>query len=153
MRPRPMSTHLIASTVLMGLVLGAVYLGIARLDSRERGQTAAALPATRSEATAGRLSETADDPAELGAIFVVLVLAVGAVTLVSVGGAPELLPAAFGIVVALLGLLVTGFLFLGTYVVVRQHGLGRAQGVAAGLFGVGGVGILVVSANLVFGFA
>lgn len=148
-----MSTHLIASTVLMGLVLGAIYLGIARLDRRERQQTSAALPATRSEAPAGRLSRTADDPAELGAIFVVLVLAVGAVTLVSVGGAPELLPGAFSIVVGFLGLLLTGFLFLGTYVVVRQHGLGTAQGVAAGLFGVGSVGILVVAANLVFGFA
>lgn len=147
-----MSTHLIASTVLMGLVLGVIYLGIARLDRQERQQTAAALPATRSEATVGRLSKTADDPAELGAIFVVLVLAVGAVTLVSVGGAPGRLPGGFGMLVALLGLLVTGFLFLGSYVVVRQHGLGRAQGVAVGLFGVGGVGILVVAANLVFEF-
>ena len=147
-----MSTHLIASTVLMGLVLGVIYLGIARLDRRERQETAATLPATRSEATVGRLSKTADDPAELGAIFVLLVLAVGAVTLASVGGAPDLLPGASGIVVVLLGLLVTGFLFLGSYVVVRQHGLGRAQGVAVGLFGVGSVGILVVAANLVFGF-
>lgn len=147
-----MSTHLIASTVMMALVLGVIYLGIARLDRRERQQTSTSLPATRSGAPAGRLSRTADDPAELGAIFVVLVLAVGAVTLASVGGAPDLLPGAFGIVVALLGLLLTGFLFLGTYVVVRQHGLGQAQGVAAGLFGVGSVGVLVVAANLVFEF-
>lgn len=147
-----MSTHLIGSTVLMVLVLGAIYLGLARIGTRQHAETAD-LPARRSDAAVGRLSETADDPAELGAIFVVLSLAIGAASLAAVGGPAEMLPSAFAAIVGLIGLLLVGFLFLGTYVVVRQHGLGRAQGVAAGLFGVGSVGILVVAANLVFGFA
>lgn len=145
-----MSTHLIGSTVLMVLVLGAIYLGIARIDKRQRTETAE-LPATRSEVVGGRLSQTADDPAELGAIFAVLVLVLGAMTLGVVGGPTAMLPNPFALVVALMGLLLTGFLFLGTYVVVRQYGLGPAQGLAAGLFLLGGAGILLVAANLVFG--
>lgn len=147
-----MSTHLIGSTVLMALVLGAIYIGLARIDRRQQTESAE-LPARRSDAAVGRLSETADDPAELGAIFVVLALAVGGASLAAVGGSSGTLPSGIGAIVGLIGLLLVGFLFLGTYVVVRQHGLGRAQGVAAGLFGVGGVGVLVVAANLVFGFA
>lgn len=144
-----MSTHLIVSTALMVVVLGAIYLGIARLGERQRSATSG-LPARRSETAAGRVSRRADDPAGLGAAFVVIVFALGALTLAAVGALPGGLPSAFGLVVGLLGLVVTGFLFLGTYVVVRQHGLGAAQGVAAGLFGVGGLGILLVAANLVF---
>lgn len=147
-----MSTHLIGSTVLMVVVLGAIYLGLARIDRRQRTE-AAELPARRSDAAVGRLGETADDPAELGAIFVVLALVVGGASLATVGGISGAVPNAFAAIVVLIGLLLVGFLFLGTYVVVRQHGLGRAQGVAAGLFGVGGVGILLIAANLVFGFA
>lgn len=145
-----MSTHLLLSTVLMVVVLGAIYLGIARLGDRQRSATGG-LPARRSEQAADRVSAAADDPAGLGAAFVVLVLAVGALTLGAVGAIPASLPGGFAVVVALMGLLLTGFLFLGTYAVVRQHGLGAAQGVAAGLFGVGGLGILFVAANLVFG--
>ena len=144
-----MSTHLVVSTVLMVVVLGAIYLGIARLGDRQRSATSA-LPARRPETAAGRISETAGDPVGLGAVFVVIVLALGVLTLAAVGGLPAGLPSAFVLVVGLLGLLLTGFLFLGTYVVVRQHGLGAAQGVAAGLFGVGGLAILLVAANLVF---
>lgn len=146
-----MSTHLLASTVLMAVVLGAIYLGIARLGDRQRNATGG-LPARRSEQAAGRVSAAADDPIELGAVFVVLVLAAGVLTLAAVGALPASLPGGFAVVVALMGLLLTGFLFLGTYVVVREHGLGTAQGVAAGLFGVGGLGILLVVGNLVFGF-
>lgn len=147
-----MSTHLIGSTILMVVVLGAIFLGIARLGTRRHTESAE-LPARRSDAAVGRLAKTADDPAELGAVFVVLTLAVGAVSLAAVGGVSGSLPGAFAAIVGLIGLLLVGFLFLGTYVVVRQHGLGRAQGVAAGLFGVGGVGILLIAVNLVFGFA
>lgn len=146
-----MSTHLIASTALMAVVLGAIYLGIARLGDRQRSATSSDLPARRSEAAGGRVSRAADDPTELGAVFVILVLATGALTLAAVGALPASVPSGFALVVGLLGLLLTGFLFLGTYVVVRQHGLGAAQGVAAGLFGVGGLGILLIAANLVFG--
>lgn len=148
-----MSTHLFGSTVLMALLLMAIFVGLARLGRRQRqGQGSGGLPAKRDETAMGRVSESADNPATLGAIFVVVVLAAGATTVGAVGGAGGL-PNAFAAVTALLGLLVTGFLFLGTYVVVRQHGLGRAQGLAAGLFGVGGVGVLVIAANLVFQFA
>ena len=146
-----MSTHLILSTSLMVVVLAATYFGIARLGDRQRGGDSG-LPARRSESVAGRVSRRKDDPAGLGAAFVVIVLALGALTLAAVGAIPGGLPSAFALVVGFLGLLLTGFLFLGTYVVVREHGLGTAQGVAAGLFGVGSLGILLVAANLVFKF-
>lgn len=147
-----MSTHLLASTVLMVLVLAGTYLGIARIGRRQR-TASTDLPARRSDAAADRLARASQSPAELGAVFVAVALLVGAVAVAAMGGSTVSLPGAFGLIVGLIGLLLTGFLFLGTYVVVRQHGLGRAQGFAAGLFGVGGVGILLVAANLVFGFA
>jgi hypothetical protein len=146
-----MSTHLFASTVLMVLVLAGTYLGIARLDRRQRSE-ATDLPARRSGAAAGRVAKAADDPAELGAGFVVVALLVGALSVAAMGGSTIPLPGTFGLIVGLLGVLLVGFLFLGSYVVVRQHGLGQAQGIAVGLFGVGGVGILLVAANLVFEF-
>ena len=147
-----MSTHLFGSTVLMALVVAAIFVGIARVDKRQRVETEG-LPATRSERAMGQATRTADSPARLGALFVVGALFVGVLTLAAVGGAPVSLPNAFALTVAMVGLLLVGFLFLGSYAVVRQHGLGHAQGVAAGLLLVGGAGILLVAANLVFGFA
>lgn len=149
-----MSTHLIGSTVLMALLVAGIFVGVTRIGRRHRErQGTGGVPARREGTRADRVSRTVDTPAGLGTIFVVLMLAAGLLTVAAVGGPVGDLPNAFAMVTALLGLLVTGFLFLGTYVVVRQHGLGPAQGVAAALFGVGGVGILVVAANLVFGFA
>jgi hypothetical protein len=93
-----------------------------------------------------------DTPAGLGAIFVVLTVTAGLLALTAVGGPADLLPSAFALIVGMLALLLVGFLFAGTYVVVRQHGLGPAQGLVVGLLGVGSAGILLVAANLVFGF-
>lgn len=148
-----MSAHLFGSTVLMALLVVAIFVGVTRVGRRHRRrQESAELPAKRDETAARRVSRTLDTPAGLGAVFVVLVLVAGLSTVAAVGGPLGSLPNAFALITAFLGLLVTGFLFLGTYVVVRQHGLGQAQGLAAGLFGVGGVGILVIAANLVFNF-
>lgn len=146
-----MSTHLLGSTVLMAVLVVAVFVAISRID--RRGQRTDGLPAKRSEAAMERAIRTANSPGRLGALFVAGVLVAGALTLAAVGGLSGTIPNAFVLVVALFGVLFVGFLFVGSYVVVRQHGLGHAQGVAAGLLGVGGAGILLVAANLVFGLA
>lgn len=146
-----MTTHLLGSTILMGLLFVLVLLTASRLSARSE-------PA---EASSGelvpldqRVSSTVDSPAGLGAIFVVLTLTLGVLTLVAIGGFESMtvtIPNVFVLVSGFIGLLLLGFLFLGSYVVVREHGFGPAQGIAAGLFGLGGALILLIAANLVFG--
>lgn len=146
-----MSTHLIGSTVLMALLVVTIFAGVSRIGQREKRDTAA-LPVKQADTPGGRVSRAADSPAGLGTIFLVLTLVLGATTLAAIGPASGMLPNAFAIVMGIVGLLLAGFLFLGTYAVVREYGLGAAHGVAAGLIGLGGAGILLVAANLVFDF-
>jgi len=72
--------------------------------------------------------------------FVAIAVGVGAVSLLAVGnfGLPEGLSGSLlTVVYAVVGLLLTGFVFLGAYFSVRGRGLGNAHGVAAGSFAAG----------------
>ena len=147
-----MSTHLLGSTVLMGLVFGAIFFALSRIgvtvgtDGAEEG---ALQPYT---GTAGAVEGGDESPMQLGAAFLGVALVLGALSVAAVGGmgaSESALPGLFGAIVALLGLLLVGFLFAGSYVMTRNHGLGRAHGIAAGLFLVGGAGILLVAVRLV----
>lgn len=148
-----MTASLLGSTLLMVILLAVVFVGASRIDSRTSGTGESGPPARRSASTARRISTAVDTPAGLGGAFVLIAVTAGALTVAAVGGLTTALPDAYVLTMVLFGLLLSGFLFAGTYVVVRQHGLGHAQGVAAGLLGLGGVGILLIAANLVFGFA
>jgi len=147
-----MSTHLLGSTVLMGLVFGAIFFALSRIgvsagtDATEEG---AIQPYT---GPAGELGGTEESPMQLGAAFLAVTLVLGALSVAAVGGmgtSEEVVPSLFGAIVGLLGLLLVGFLFSGSYVMARQHGLGQAHGIAVGLFLVGGAGVLLIAVNLI----
>lgn len=150
-----MSTHLIGSTILMGLVFAAIFYALSKIGV-QRSAEVADTDAVQPYATGPgeRPGEEEWSPQRLGALFLVVTLALGAISVGIVGGlgtaeglAPSLLGAAFGVI----GLLLIGFIFGGSYAMARSHGLGQAHSVAAGLFVAGGAGILVVAINLVTG--
>ena len=149
-----MSTHLLGSTVLMGLVFAAIFYSLSRIGVTRAGGGAEDGTIQPYSGTSGTVASSAS-PGRLGAMFLAVTLALGGLSVAVVGGmgaSESLVPSLFAAIVALFGLLLVGFLFAGTYVMSRQHGLGQAHGVAAGLFLVGVVGILVIAANLAFGF-
>jgi hypothetical protein len=147
-----MSTHLLASTVLMAVLILALFVTARRLrTSTPPAPTGGEKPVSSGERLASRL----DSPAGQGAMFVALAFAAGALAVASVGGMDglaALVPNVFVLLIVFLGLMLTGFLFLGSYVTVRQHGFGTAQGLVAGLFVTGIVFVLLVTADLAFGF-
>lgn len=146
-----MVTQALVSTVIMGLLVAAVAVGLSRASQGREGRAASDPYA---EAT-DRLSSVGDDPAVLGAVFIVVALAAGLVTLATLGvfDLPEgMAGSLFGATLAVIGLVVAAFLFLGPYVLVREHGLGNALGIAAGVVGLGFAFLLLVATNLLFEF-
>jgi len=150
-----MSTQLIGSTILMGLVFAAIFYALSKIGV-QRSAEVADTDAVQPYATGPgeRPSRQEVSPQRLGALFMLVTLALAAISIGIVGGlgtaerlAPSLLGAAFG----LLGLLIVGFIFGGSYAMARSHGLGQAHSVAAGLFVAGSAGILVVAIKLVTG--
>ncbi len=150
-----MSTHLLGSTILMGLLFAGIFYALSKLGV-QRSAEVADTDAVQPYATGpGERPSSDTSPQRLGALFVLVTLVLGAISIAIVGGmgtAESLAPSLLGAAVGLLGLLVVGFLFAGSYAMARSHGLGRAHGVAAGLFVAGGAGILVVAINLTTGF-
>jgi hypothetical protein len=147
-----MSTHLLASTVLMAVLILALFVTAGRLrTSTPPAPTGGEKPVSSVE----RLASQLNTPAGLGAMFVTLAFAAGALAVASVGGMgglAALVPNVFVLLIGFLGLMLTGFLVLGSYVVVREHGFGTAQGLVAGIFIAGLVFVLLVAANLALGF-
>ncbi|GAB6878988.1 hypothetical protein JCM17823_12620 [Halorubrum gandharaense] len=141
------------STVLMGLLVAATFVAVAKIGAKReppRGEE----PASRYDAITESLSDLARTPAVWSLAFVVITLGVGLTALLAVGdfGLPEgltdtLLSLSFGF----LGVLITGFVFLGAYFGARGRGLGNAHGVAAGSFAAGLVFLVLVSAQLLVG--
>ena len=149
-----MSTHLLGSTVLMGLVFAAIFYSLSRIGVTQAGGAEDGTIQPYS-GTSGTVASSTASPGRLGAVFLAVTLALGGLSVAVVGGmgaSESLVPSLFAAIVALFGLLLVGFLFAGTYVMSRQHGLGQAHGIAAGLFLVGVVGVLLIAANLAFGF-
>ena len=151
-----MSTHLLGSTVLMGLVFGAIFYSLSRIGvSRAEGSTEDGAIQPYAGTSPGAVASSAESPGRLGAVFLAVTLVLGGLSVAAVGGmgtSENLVPGLFAAIVGLFGVLLVGFLFAGTYVMSRQHGLGRAHGIAAGLFLVGIVGVLLIAANLAFQF-
>jgi hypothetical protein len=150
-----MSTHLLGSTILMGLVFAGIFYALSKIGVQRSAEVADTDAVQPYASGPGERSAGVGSPQRLGAVFVVVTLALGVISVALVGGlgAGEGLAASLlGAAVGLLGLLVVGFLFGGTYSMARSHGMGQAHGVAAGLLVTGGAGILLVAANLVVGF-
>jgi len=147
-----MSTHLLGSTILMGLVFAGIFYALSRLGVQRSAEVADTDAVQPYASGAGEAPRHDESPRRLGALFILFTLALGVISVGMVGGlgtGEGLVSTLFGVAVALLGLLIVGFLFGGTYTMARSHGLGKAHGIAAGLFIVGGAGILLVAVNLV----
>lgn len=141
-----MVTQLLASTVVTGLIVAAIVLAASRFATAPDRAEADERPSPTD-----RLSASLDSPAFLGGIFVVIAVIVALVTLASVGafGVPaEVAPMFFMAIVGVIGLVFMAFLFLGPYVVTRQHGLGNAHATAAGITTVGLAFVVVIAAQL-----
>jgi hypothetical protein len=146
-----MVTQAYASTAIMGLLVLAIAVGLSRAANRRTRPEDAEDP---DDTAAKRLSAASENPAVLGAVFLLVALLAGLVTVAAVGGfgLPEgTAVSLFSATLAVLGLVVAAFLFLGPYVVTRQHGLGNAHGVAAGITGLGFAFLALVAAQLLIG--
>lgn len=142
-----MVTQGIISAVVMGILFVAVAVAATRLASApaREGQR-------RFEQHSDRLGDLSENPAFLGLLFVVVTLLAGVLTLAAMGAVP--LPegvSGFGLVLAVMGLLIAVFMFLGPYVLARQYGLGNAHGIGAGISGLSLVFLLVIVAQLLVG--
>ncbi|SMO79882.1 hypothetical protein [Halorubrum cibi] len=147
-----MASLTLLSTALMGLLVLATVVAAARIG----GQRAPGADETEDTYTAltRQLSGIARTPAVWSVAFVVIALGVGALVVLSVGNfafvegfTGSLLSALYAVV----GLLVTGFVFLGAYFGVRGRGLGNAHGVAAGSFAAGLVFLVLIAVQLLVG--
>lgn len=145
-----MVTQTLASTVVMGLLVATIIVAASRYATApDRAD------ADERESPADRLSASLDDPSFLGGIFVVLALLVAAVTLGSVGAlgvTGSMTTTFFGGVIAVIGLLLVTFLFLGPFVVTRNHGLGDALATVAGVVMLGFALLAVIAARLLGAF-
>jgi hypothetical protein len=140
------------STALMGLLVLATFVAAARIG----GQRAPGADESEDTYTAitRRLSEVVRTPAVWSIAFVVIALGVGALVVLSVGNfafVEGITGSLLGILFAVVGLLVTGFVFLGAYFGVRGRGLGNAHGVAAGSFAAGLVFLVLIAVQLLVG--
>lgn len=145
-----MVTQTLASTVVMGLLVATIVVAATRYATAPDRADAD----ERADPT-DRLSASLDDPSFLGGIFAVLALVVAVVTLGAVGalGVPASMATTFfGGVIAVIGLLLATFLFLGPYLVTRHHGLGNAHATVAGIITIGFVLLAVIAARLLGAF-
>ncbi len=143
----------ILSTAVMGLLVVATFVAIARIGGRRkapRGEKSG----DEYDAAVRRLNAIVRTPVVWSITFVLVTIGVGALAVLAVGdfGLPEgagslLLTATYGVI----GLLVTGFVFLGAYFGARGRGLGNAHGIAAGSFAAGLVFLVLITAQLVVG--
>lgn len=140
------------STVLMGLLVVATAIAVARLGIRREPPTKEA--GGRYEATVDSLRSLAQSPTVWAVVFVGCALAVGLLPALAVGrfGISESLGATFfNVVYGIVGLLMVGFVFVSSYAGTRQRGFGNAQGVVVGSFSVGLLFVLLVAVRLVVG--
>ncbi|WP_096390896.1 hypothetical protein [Halopenitus persicus] len=141
------------STVLMGLLVIATFVAVGRFS---RTPELVAGDGDRYDRIVARLGSIASSPTVWAITFVVFAAGLGLLTVLAVGsfGLPEGVPGTLlNVVYGLVGLLIAGFVFFGAYTATREHGLGNAQGVAAGSIALGMVLMLVIAIQLVVGFA
>lgn len=141
------------STAVMGLLVVATFAAVARIGG-QRVAPSADEPDDRYAAVTDALSEIVRTPAVWSIAFVAIALGVGSVAILAVGnfGFTEGLSGSLlSVAYAAVGLLVTGFVFLGTYFGARGRGLGNAHGVAAGSFAAGLVFLVLIAVQLLVG--
>ncbi|MDZ5810955.1 hypothetical protein U4E84_06310 [Halorubrum sp. AD140] len=141
------------STAVMGLLAAATFLAVAKIGAQRTAPGTDDSP-DRYAAVVGTLGDVVRHPAVWAVTFVVVAVGIGALALLAVGdfGVSEgLAGSLLGVVYAAVGLLLTGFVFLGAYFSTRGRGLGNAQGVAVGSFAAGLVFLVLIAVQLVVG--
>lgn len=140
------------STFLMGLAVVAVFLAVTRIGTKREPPRAVPEERSRVETWAHSAESIARSPAVWTVTFVVLAVGMGLAAIAAVGdlGLPEsVVGPLLGVVGGIIGLLLAGFVFYGTYSATRARGLGNAHGIAAGTLMLGLVLLLVIAARLV----
>jgi hypothetical protein len=140
------------STALMGLLVVATFVAVARIGGKRAAPGAES--ASRYDAIVGVVGDVARMPVTWAVSFVAITVGIGAVAVLAVGnfGLPEGLSGSLlTLVYAAVGLLLTGFVFFGAYFAARGRGLGNAHGVAAGSFASGLVFLVLIAAELLIG--
>jgi len=141
------------STALMGLLVAATFLAVARIGTKRTAPGADGSTDTYA-AVVGATRDVIQKPVVWAIAFVAIAVGVGGVAVLAVGdfGLSEGLSGSLlGVAYAAVGLLVAGFVFLGAYFSARGRGLGNAHGVAAGSFAAGFVFLVLVVVQLVVG--
>lgn len=141
------------STAVMGLLVVATFVAVAgvgrrRLPPSTDGST------DRYDAITRTLAELVRKPVVWSVAFVVLALGLGGIAVLAVGNFPlpeSVAGSLLSVVYAGVGLLLTGFVFLGAYFGARDRGLGNAQGIAAGSFAAGLVFLVLIAIQLLIG--
>ncbi len=144
----------LASAALMGLLLVAVAAAVARHEGWVSVAEEGPEPESSWDATVDRLDGLARNPTVWTLTFVVLTAAIGVGVILFVGGGPvpEGTQALAGMIVAgILGLVVCGFLFAGTYLTAKSKGRSTAWGVAEGTAALGLLIIVAIVLALVLG--
>jgi len=140
------------STALMGLLVVATFVAVARIGAKRTAPGAGSV--SRYDAITGTLSDVAQKPVVWAVSFIAVTVGIGAVALLAVGNfgvSEELAGTLLTAVYAVVGLLLTGFVFLGAYFGARGRGLGNAHGVAAGSFASGLVFLVLIVTELLIG--
>jgi hypothetical protein len=143
----------LATALVMGALLVAVALLIARRRLTQPPATRDG-PDGRSARTVEALDRAIGSPGVWTGTFVLITIAIMGGVLAYVGGGPvpEASQQAAGLAVAGLALLViTTFVFFGTYYTARSKGRSTAMGVAEGATALGLLFIVAIVATLVVG--
>jgi hypothetical protein len=148
-----MVSFTLLSTALMGLLVVATFLAVARIGAKRTAPGTDGSSDTYAEVV-DVVREVIQKPVVWAVAFVGITVGVGGVALLAVGdfGLSEGLSGSLlGVAFAAVGLLVTGFVFLGAYFTARGRGLGNAHGVAAGSFAAGLVFLVLIAFQLLVG--
>lgn len=142
--------------LFVGLLFGVALVAAVVLTGRGRREYSVAGGwTTRGEARPSALSRTADSPAVWTAAFVAVALAFGgaAVLFTAGGDISTELAAAGGAFLLVAAVLVFGlYVFYGTFVSARGHGLKDAQAALLGVWALGSLFVLAVVLKLLGAF-
>ncbi len=135
-----MATVYLASMIVMGVLA----LGVGLWSARSRQWESYTPPSV--DSAGGALSRLASDERTWIVSFVVLALGITGITLAVLGGGPTTM------IYAVAGLLVVGFLVVGTYAAGRSVGHPHAHAVGEAVAAFGGVFLLAVVGYLLTSF-
>lgn len=142
------------STLLMGFIVATVFVAVAKIGAKREPPNAQPGERNTIDTLAARTNALLRNPTAWTVGFVVVALGVSFAAIAAVGdlGLPErIVGPLLGVVGAVIGILLAGFVFIGTYSSIRARGVGNAQGIAAGSLAVGLLFLFVIVLQLIVG--